>query len=81
VAVTPAVRGDGQAVFDRAMHQETRIAFQRGQACPYFRCPYHAKVMKTFEKIKQYGRRHEVLPLFTSTVICERHSKELRRPR
>jgi hypothetical protein len=29
----------------------TRIAFHSGQSWPYSRCPYEAKVMKTFDSI------------------------------
>ena len=35
------------------MAQETRIAFHSGQACPYFRWPYQAKVMKMFDSINR----------------------------
>jgi hypothetical protein len=31
------------------MDHETRMAFQRGHECPYFRCPYQATVMNMFE--------------------------------
>src|SRR4051812_37860521 len=33
------------------MLHDAMIAFQSGQPWPYFRWPYHAKVMKTFETI------------------------------
>ena len=29
------------------------MAFHKGQAAPYFKCPYQAKVMKTFEKTRR----------------------------
>jgi hypothetical protein len=32
------------------MAHETTIAFQSGQAWPYFKCPYQANVMKTFDR-------------------------------
>jgi MFS family permease len=35
-----------------AIDQETRIAFDSGQSWPYLRCPYQAKVMKTFENVE-----------------------------
>jgi hypothetical protein len=32
------------------MDRETGVAFQGGQAWPYFKCPYHAKVMNAFDE-------------------------------
>jgi hypothetical protein len=41
--------GTAKEYSSSAIAQETRIAFQNGQSWPYFRCPYQAKVMKTFD--------------------------------
>jgi hypothetical protein len=49
--VAEAIRRHRQAVFSSsATAHETRIAFQSGQSWPYFKWPYQAKVMKTFDK-------------------------------
>src|ERR1700685_1654998 len=41
--------GTARQYSSSAIAHETRIAFQSGHAWPYFRWPYQAKVMKTFE--------------------------------
>src|SRR5580704_1511101 len=41
--------GTARQYSSSAIVHETRIAFQSGHAWPYFRWPYQAKVMKTFD--------------------------------
>src|SRR5579872_4922040 len=42
--------GTARQYSSSAINHETMTAFQMGQSWPYFRCPYQANVMKTFDK-------------------------------